>query len=178
MLFRTAITAAMALGLTVGAAPATAQEQASQEEGTVGGTVVAPSRVSKLADLRFGAFAAPDTASTIRVRTDGGIQATGAVAATMNVPQPAGGRGPAQFRIEQDGRLFFNVYYPRTIQISNGSASMTVNNTTARLVRTSTSGLLGLGSIWRLDMGGTLNVNANQAAGRYSGDFVITVTYL
>lgn len=169
-----AISAAIALALASLSAPAFAQEETFEAEGTAGAAVVAPSRVTRIADLRFGAFARPDTASTIRVDLNGNVTATGAVVSGMNVPQPPDGRGPAQFNIEQDGSFFFIAYYPGSVTISNGSDTMAVTNTTARLVRTLTQ---GRNSEWRLDMGGTLNIDANQTPGSYSGDFVITVVY-
>lgn len=153
--------------------PVSAQ-QAAETDGMAAAEVLSPSRVSHVRDLRFGAFGAPATASTITVGTNGAINATGDVANTMNVPQPSQGRGPAAFNIEQDGRLFFIVNYPRQVDITSGSASMRVSNTTGRLVRTNPS---GFNSRYRFDMGGRLNVGANQPTGNYSGDFVITVLY-
>lgn len=169
-----ALAAAIAMSLASFSLPANAQDEDTEAEGTAGAAVVAPSRVTRIADLRFGAFASPATASTLRVGVDGSVVPTGAVASAMYVAQPPEGRGPAQFRIEQDGSFFFIAYYPRSVTISSGADSMLVDNTTARLVRTSTA---GRNSEWRLDMGGTLNIGANQSPGSYSGDFVITVLY-
>ncbi|WP_271079298.1 DUF4402 domain-containing protein [Aurantiacibacter sp. MUD61] len=175
MRYHLVLFAAASIGLAGIATPAQAQQNDAQMEGNAGGTVVSPSRVRHLADLRFGAFASPETASTIRVDVDGTVVPTGAVVAGMNVDQPPEGRGPAQFHIEQDRSRFFTAFYPSQIIITNSaSASMLVNNTTARLVRTRQR---GRNSEWRLDMGGTLNIVGNQPTGSYSGDFVITVAY-
>lgn len=151
-----------------------AQADPGNTEGSASARVIGPSRVMWLADLRFGAFASPATASTLRVETDGTVVPTGGVATTMNVPQPAGGRGPAQFHIEQSRSRFFTAIYPSTVVITSGSDSMLVDNTTIQLTRTRQR---GVNSEWRLDMGGTLNIDADQAQGSYSGDFIITVVY-
>lgn len=164
----------IALVLALCAQPAIAQDEPGEADGTAAASVIAPSRVTRIADLRFGAFASPSGASTLRVGVDGSVVPTGDVANGMYVDQPPEGRGPAQFKIEQDRSRFFIAYYPRQVEISSGTASMMVNNTTARLVRTLQR---GVNSEWRLDMGGTLNINANQQTGSYSGDFIITVVY-
>lgn len=146
-----------------------------ESEGSAAAAVVLPSRVTHIADLRFGAFASPETNSTLRVSPNGTITPTGAVTTTMNVPQPAEGRGPARFNIEQDNSRTFIAYIPRRIDITNGTATMPVTDINGRLVRTVNAGRR---SEFRLDMGGTLNIEADQDEGRYTGDFIITVLYL
>lgn len=155
--------------------PAFAQDEGAQIDGTASAEVVAPSRVEHVADLRFGAFASPSGASTLRVGVDGSVVPTGSVASAMYVTQPPEGRGPAQFKVEQDGSRFFILFYPRSVNITSDTDSMLVNSTTGRLVRTVTA---GRNSEYRFDMGGTLNIGANQETGSYAGEFLITVIYL
>lgn len=145
-----------------------------QETGTAAATVADPITLQHIADLRFGRFASPTTASTIVVNVDGSFSASGDVASSTGIDQPASGRGPAQFRVEQAGNRGGVVYIPGNIGISNGAASMTVTNVTGRIVRTSGRGRF---SVYRLDMGGTLQIGANQAPGSYIGDFDVTVVY-
>jgi len=166
---------AAALAAALLAAPASAEPGDSfQGGGTATAAVVDPATIRRVADLRFGRFAAPGTASTIRINVDGSFNATGAVASSTGMAQPAGGRGPAQFIVEQAGNRGGTVFLPGTITISNGSANMVVNAITGRLVVIAGT---GRNRIYRLDMGGTLRINANQAAGVYRGDFDVTVIY-
>jgi hypothetical protein len=51
---------------------------------------------------------------------------------------------------------------------------MTVNAITGRLVVIAG---IGRNRIYRLDMGGTLQINGNQAPGAYRGEFDVTVIY-
>lgn len=146
-----------------------------ETDGSAAAAVVEPARVRHVSDLRFGAFASPDTNGTLRIANDGTVTPNGGMTTTINVPQPPSGRGPAQFIVEQDGAFRFIAYIPFRIDISNGASNMRVSNMTGRLVQTVNA---GRNSQYRLDMGGTLNVAADQPVGSYSGDFTITVLYL
>jgi hypothetical protein len=146
----------------------------TQDTGTAAAVVADPITIQRLADLRFGRFASPTTASTITVNVDGSFSASGDVASSTNMAQPAGGRGPAQFSVEQAGNRGGTVFIPGNITITNGPNSMLINSITARLVVISG---FGRNRVYRLDLGGTLQVNANQAPGFYLGDFDVTVIY-
>ncbi|MBI1402876.1 MAG: DUF4402 domain-containing protein [Porphyrobacter sp.] len=163
------------LAAAVQAVPAAAAPGDSfQGSGTATAEVTDPATIRRVSDLRFGRFASPGAASTIRINVDGSFNATGEVASSTGMAQPASGRGPAQFIVEQAGNRGGTVYIPGTIIITNGGANMTVNSITARLVVTSG---VGRNRIYRLDLGGTLRVNANQAPGAYRGVFDVTVIY-
>ncbi len=142
--------------------------------GTARAEVTDPATIRRINDLRFGRFATPGTASTIRINVDGSFNATGDVVSSTGMAQPASGRGPAQFVVEQAGNRGGTVFIPGSIIITNGSANMTVNAITGRLVVTSNA---GRNSIYRLDLGGTLRINGNQAPGAYRGEFDVTVIY-
>lgn len=166
---------AAALAAATLAAPASAEPGDSfQGSGTAAATIVDPATIRRVADLRFGRFASPGTASTLRINVDGSFNATGDVASSTGMAQPAEGRGPAQFIVEQAGNRGGTVFIPGVIIISNGSANMTVNAMTGRLVLI---GGTGRNRVFRLDMGGTLRINGNQAPGTYQGDFNVTVIY-
>lgn len=166
---------AAALAAATLAAPAFAEPGDSfQSGGTAAAAIVDPATIRRIADLRFGRFAAPSTASTIRINVDGSFNATGDVRSSTGMAQPADGRGPAQFIVEQAGNRGGTVFIPSTIVISNGSANMTVNAITGRLAVIAGN---GRNRVYRLDMGGTLRINGNQAPGAYRGDFDVTVIY-
>jgi hypothetical protein len=166
---------AVALAASLCAAPAAAEPGDSFEQsGTVAAEVADPITIRRIADLRFGRFAAPGNASTIRVNVDGTFNATGEVVSSTAMAQPASGRGPAQFTVDQAGNRGGTVFIPSAVIITNGSANMTVNAITGRLVVISGA---GRNRVYRLDLGGTLQINGNQAPGAYSGDFDVTVIY-
>lgn len=156
-------------------APALADPGSTTDQsGAASATVADPVTIQRISDMRFGRFASPGTASSIRVNLDGTINAFGDVASSTGMAQPADGRGPAQFTVEQAGNRGGTVFIPSTITITSGAANMVVNSMTGRL--TVIAGV-GRNRIYRLDMGGTLRVNANQAPGQYRGDFDVTVIY-
>jgi hypothetical protein len=142
--------------------------------GTAAAEVTDPTTIRRVADLRFGRFASPGTASTIRINVDSSFNATGAVVSSTGMAQPAGGRGPAQFVVQQAGNRGGTVFIPASVILTNGSANMTVNAITGRLVVIAG---IGRNRIYRLDMGGTLQINGNQAPGAYRGEFDVTVIY-
>ncbi|KPF63645.1 hypothetical protein IP79_07055 [Porphyrobacter sp. AAP60] len=157
------------------AAPVSAEPGDSfQGSGTAAAEVADPITIRRISDLRFGRFASPGNASTIRVNVDGTFNATGEVVSSTNMAQPAGGRGPAQFTVDQAGNFGGTVFIPSTVIITNGTANMTVNAIAGRLVVISG---VGRNRVYRLDMGGTLRINGNQAPGAYRGEFDVTIIY-
>lgn len=147
---------------------------AAENSGDAAAEVVEIIAIRHVSDMRFGRFASPGNASTITVGVDGSFSAAGDVASSTNLPQPSGGRGPAEFIVEQAGNRGGTVFIPTSITTSNGSETMLVNSMTGRLVVISGA---GRDRVYRLDLGGTLRVNANQAPGSYIGDFDVTVIY-
>lgn len=175
MRFSKNLMGACALTASLLAAPVSAAPGDSvQESGTAAAEVADPITIRRISDLRFGRFASPGNASTIRVNVDGTFNAVGEVVSSTNMAQPASGRGPAQFTVDQAGNLGGTVFIPNTVIITNGTANMTVNAITGRLVVTSG---VGRNRVYRLDMGGTLRINGNQAPGAYRGEFDVTVIY-
>jgi hypothetical protein len=167
--------ATLALAASMLAVPAAAEPGDSADaSGTAAAIVADPATIRRIADLRFGRFASPGNPSTIRINVDGTFNATGEVVSSTRMAQPADGRGPAQFIVEQAGNFGGTVFIPGTIIITNGTANMTVNSITGRLVVISG---VGRNRVYRLDMGGTLRINGNQAPGNYRGEFNVTVIY-
>jgi len=166
---------ATALTALMMAAPVSAEPGASAEgSGVAAAEVVDAVTIRRVSDLRFGRFASPGNASTIRINLDGTFNATGEVVSSTALSQPGSGRGPAQFTVDQAGNFGGTVRIPNTIIITNGSANMTANAITGRLVVVSG---IGRNRVYRLDLGATLRINANQAPGTYRGEFDVTVIY-
>lgn len=148
----------------------------SSATGVVGAEVLEPSRLMKLRDLRFGRFAQPTAVSTLTVRSDGSTVGTGEIATTMNMTQPATGRGQAVFRVDGSANRAIVVLIPNTITISNGTQTMKIDSITDNRPNNGKPRLDADG-VYYINMGGTLNVDARQMPGRYTGDFTVTVIF-
>ena len=160
--------------------PSVAQAQSTASvtnTGTSLAEVIEPSRLMKLADLRFGAFVRPSVASRLTIATNGTATGTNDIATSMNIAQPSTGRGQAIFRIDGTPNRFVIVHIPNNLTISNGSATMQVSNFTSNLPGNQTP-RLDTSGVFVLNLGGRLNVNANQAPGNYTGTLTITVLFL
>lgn len=150
---------------------------AAGAKGSATAEVVAPAQIVPLAYLRFGSFARPTTAGTETVSTTGTVSGTGGMAGNLSLPQGSGGRGAASFQLNGSANRLYIVSLPGTTTISSGAATMQVSDFT------SDAGIFGIGILGTsgqdtLNVGGTLNVSANQAPGNYSGTFTLTVYYL
>ena len=167
-----AVLPALALVQTAHAEPS----NTASVSGTVQAQVVDPTLIALVDDLRFGTMLKPGTGGTLTIGTNGSVNTTGGVSGNIAIPQPADGRGPAAFNVEGDGSLVLIVQVPTFVSISNGSSSMRVDQ-----FRTNTffgSGLFNAQGEYDLNVGGRLNVNANQESGTYTGKFDVTVLYL
>lgn len=146
--------------------------------GTAEASVIERFQVVNDNDLRFGTFTRPTTPGTLSIAANGTVTGTAGMTSTYSVPQTGTGRGPASFHLLGSRNRVVQVTLPTSFTISNGSASMLVDN----LVRNaSNSGnqevRLSNTGYFLLLVGGRLNVAANQMGGNYSGTFDVTVIY-
>lgn len=144
--------------------------------GAAGAEIIEPSRLMKLQDLRFGAFAQPTAVSALTVAIDGSATGTGEIATTMNMVQSPSGRGQAIFRVDGSANRAVVVLLPNTITISNGTATMKVDTITSNLPNSGRPRLDANG-VYYINIGGRLNVDALQMPGSYTGDFTVTVIF-
>jgi hypothetical protein len=167
---------ALALAAPAAAAPgdtATAAGQASI-------LVIKPLQLAKAKDIDFGRIGATPTAGTVTVNPASSLcSKTGAIL-TFGSCQAAEFVG-----MGQQGSLV-SIDLPASVQLTGPGAPMTMN--TLRLDTSPDLGgiILPLIGIYRINpasgifdfrVGGTLNVNASQAPGRYNGAFQVTVNY-
>jgi hypothetical protein len=148
----------------------------SSTAGAVGAEVIEPSRLMKLRDLRFGRFVQPVAVSTLTVAPNGNASGTGEIATTMNMTQPASGRGEGVFRVDGSPNRAIVVLLPNTITISNGVETMKIDSITDNRPRNGKP-RMDTNGVYYLNIGGTLNVNARQMPGKYTGDFTVTVIF-
>jgi len=155
----------MVLSISVNAQTATSTATASASA-----RIVTPLEITKNVDLAFGNIAAGPSAGTVTIATDGTRLGNGGVTliAAGNV------NSAAQFAITGYPSATFAITLPSTINISNGSSQMAVDGFVSDLGNTSTLDLNGQAG---MNVGATLNVNAAQEPGLYTGSFDVTVAY-
>jgi len=168
---------ASAAALTV-SVPASAQATASAQ---AQGVIVRPLSFFRVQDLHFGAMVPGTTAGTVVVAPDGARTRTGGVTLVGSGHQPA--------RFAGDGApnqtVRIRMVTP-TIQITGPGAPMTVDQFTIGSSPTyvvlsnnwNNFTLAGAAGIFNFPLGAQLQVNANQAAGIYSGTFTIELQYM
>ena len=152
-----------------------AQTNSHTFSGAVGATVVEPSRLQPVRDLRFGNMMSPPAAGTVVVASDGTVTTAAGMVGADTVPQPVEGRGPARFLLDGANSRFFIVQLPNRITLTSATSSMEARTFTSN-TRPGRNTIDASGR-FTLDVGATLQVNANQAAGSYAGTFEVSVIY-
>lgn len=157
----TVMLAGSALFATVAAeaAPATASATARAR-------ILKQVTVTNTSDLDFGTIVPASAAASV------GVSATGARTCGSGLTC-LGTTSAANFNITGTVGTVVTVASPATATLTSGTASMTAN-----LVRSASTLTLTGGAInGTVQLGGTLNLAANQAEGNYSGTFTVTVDY-
>lgn len=141
-----------------------ASAQAATATATARAQVIQPVTVTRTADLDFGAIVAGTNASTVAV-TPAGVRNCGSSLTCTGTVTAAG------FNVVGAAGQTVQITTDASVSLTSGSNSMTaaLNNPTSSLV-------LAAGNN-PFNVGGTLSVGANQAAGAYVGSFTVTVNY-
>lgn len=116
-------------------------------------------------EISSGAEAGTLALSPAGVRTTtGGVTVNSAVAGT-----------PAAFDVQGDPNATYSISFPAAVIMTNGSPnSMVIEKF---ISSPETTGVLDTSGQQTLFVGGTLNVNSNQAFGTYTGELTITLDY-
>ena len=166
--------AALALAL----APTLARAEPGDSDTGAGASeaeIVEMGAVHRLADLRFGAFPSPASSERMTINPDGSISATGELNTTMNYFSSPDGRGPARFRIQGTNNRMFIPFIPNRLTITNGTSTMLVDRLDDNVFPI---GRFDANGRFIYQVGGRLNVSANQEPGHYRGEFTLTVLFL
>ena len=126
--------------------------------------------IAKAADLEFSEIISNGVGGTVTVATDGDVVYNG-------VDAYPGSKAPqaAAFEVRGEAGKHFVTELPKSITIKNDNDnSMLVNSFT--IASQEGYSLDGKGQDV-LTVGATLNVNANQEAGYYRGEFTLMVNY-
>ena len=137
---------------------------------TASATIVPPLQLIKTADLSFGEIIAGTQDGQVSVGINNSRTANGGV----QLVGKEDNLNTAAFDIQGFPNSSFTVSIPSFIFISQGSIDMKVENFVSSLGNTSTLDSRGVAA---LKVGATLNVNANQPIGLYTGAFDVTVAY-
>lgn len=116
--------------------------------------------------LNFGTFTAGTAAGTVTVDQSGAGTSTGDAVLLSTSTESADA-----FTVTGDANRGFDIVAAGGTVTKTGGASMTFT-TDAPLTGT----IGGTGTVG-FSVGGTLSVSANQAAGSYSGSYLVTATY-
>lgn len=165
-----------ALAAALVGAPAAAHAQA---EGSANVVLLEETRVTKTADLDFGAIIAGNGGGTIAVAPGGAVTVDGTVITL-------GGTQPAAFVMERqifvDYPVLVSPRFSDTIEIvhaDDADTAMTVRDFTTDFNRTIIFGLPAyfFQSRFPFRIGATLDVEADQKPGSYTGAFIVELDY-
>lgn len=132
--------------------------------------IIQPIEINKVADLRFGNIAAGTAAGAVIIAASGDRSYTGDV----RLIAAGDDSSPASFELTGYPDAAFTISLPMSIMIATGVHEMEVIGFESSLGNSSILNSLGEAS---LQVGATLNVEANQKAGLYQGSFEVTVAY-
>ncbi|MBC2668168.1 DUF4402 domain-containing protein [Novosphingobium piscinae] len=170
--------AAALSGLAVaGLAPTAAQAgtgNVALASGSAAARVLQPVSMANTADMRFGQIIQPTSAGTVRLSPAGTVTTTGGAAGNEAIAQTSGGPGAGEFTVTVAPNTFFVVFGPSSFTLSNGAATMPVSLLTGSLQLISQT---PTANTFRLRVGGTLTLAANQAVGTYTGTYTLQTVY-
>jgi len=150
------------------AAVSTSQAWAASANSNADAEIVAPIGISNTTGMNFGRVAPTAVAGTVVLDTASSRTPT-------NVDLLTGGTvSAATFAVTGDASETYSITLPASATITSGANNMTVDSFTHDAG--GSPALDGTGND-SFNVGATLNVGANQAAGSYTGTFAVTVDY-
>lgn len=169
-----------AIALLLAATAATPAAAQNRTQGEAEAIVLRPLSFFKVNDLDFGDIIASNAAGTVRILPDGSRTRTGGATLAGNDGEPARFAGLGSYNREVNISLGANQIFitgpGQQMRVRNfeiGSTPTAILSTTPTRFRIAST----LGN-YNFPVGATLDVNANQAPGDYSGTFTITLNYL
>jgi hypothetical protein len=142
----------------------------ASDEATASAVIITPIDIAKEADLAFGNIIASASAGTVTVDfANGRTQSGGAT-----FPSVLGTITSAQFKVTGLGGVAYTITLPADEEVKLTGAGADMNLTD--FAHNATEVLDGIGEE-TFQVGATLQVNGNQAAGTYTGQFDAIVNY-
>jgi hypothetical protein len=140
---------------------------------TATGTIITPIAISNAGNMNFGNVAVSAVAGTVILAPASSRTITGGV----TLPAVPGTVSAAHFAVTGTSNYTYAITLPSTATtVTSGANTMTINAFTSN---PGTTGTLSATGTQTIDVGATLNVGANQAAGTYvsATPFQVTVNY-
>lgn len=159
----------LAAGFLLAALPVTGIQNSRTATGNANARVITAISITKLVDLQFGDIVPGAALGTVRMTPAGVRTSTGGTTLGNGT-----GASPASFQVTGQANATFAIVLPVSVNVSNGVQTMVVN--TWRSTPTSPANLQAAGTR-TLSVGATCRVGANQAAGIYTANFNVTVSY-
>lgn len=132
--------------------------------------IIQSATLTKTDDLQFGRIIAGPTASTVVIDEDTEVRTVTGTAVAFG-----GTVSAAKIDVNANPLLLYSIILPPTVAITSGSNAMVIDDLKLNIPAVR---LLPLGApIDDFQIGGRLNIGANQAPGNYSGSFVVTVNF-
>lgn len=153
--------------LAVGAALFGNDAYAASASGSATAQIAAPISIGETASLSFGTVTTSATAGTVVITTAGARTVTGGVSTLGGAP------AAGAFSVAGEGTASYTVSLPSSASLSGPGTAMTVDGFS--ISGLTTRSLVGGADTFSL--GATLNVNANQTSGAYSGSYTVSVNY-
>jgi hypothetical protein len=160
---------ATAIAIVLAGRPAEAAQNAATAAATSRARIITAISITKVADLKFGDVVPGASAGTVRMTPAGVRTSTGGT--TLGNTATA---GPSSFNVAGQPNATYQIVLPNLVTVASGASTMRVN--TFRSTPTS-PGNLGAAGSQTLAVGATLHVAAAQAAGTYTANFNVTVSY-
>lgn len=157
-----------------GASPALAAAGTATGTGTAQARVLQPVSMTNTAEMRFGQIIQPVTSGTVTLSPAGTVTAAGGAAGNQTIAQTGGGPAAGEFTITMAPNTAFSVYGPLSFTLTNGTSTMSVSVLTGSLQTVSQT---ATAITYRLRVGGTLSLAANQAVGTYTGSYTLQTVY-
>ena len=158
----------IALATVFASLAAATSAQAQSADAGAGAKIIAPLEISYTADLYFGTIAPSTTVADSVVVAADGSRKCGPALTCLTAEHTA-----AAFAVTGEADAFYTISLPRVIKIVNeNGTAMQVSDFTG----SKSNGQLLKGED-SFTVGGTLDVGVRQAAGKYTGRFVVAVEY-
>lgn len=157
-----------------GAVAQAATGNGASVSGTAQATVLQPVGMINTGAMQFGQIVQPTAAGTVTLSPSGTLTSTGGAAGNELVAQTGGGPQAGDFLITSAPGTLFTIFGPISFNLRNGGATMPVTLLTGALQQVSATPTV---VVYRLRVGGTLSLAANQAVGTYTGTYTLQTVY-
>lgn len=134
-------------------------------------TLESPLDIVEVTGMDFGTMLSPYSNSTVTLSPLGGYTKTGDIQFVDD------SLTPGEFTVTGVGGRQVNITMPTSTTVSNGTATMTIDNFKSNPSVSFVLGGSGTGQTQSVKTGATLHINKNQKAGTYTGTYPVIVSY-